>query len=66
MQFPSAKCSPLYQKKSNMLIIMDKKLSHNFTQRILSKTDLIKIIFIVLPAGYAGSHEWCMHGIRAS
>lgn len=66
MQFPSAKCSPLYQKKSNMLIIMDKKLSQNFTQRILSKTDLIKIIFIVLPAGYAGSHEWCMHVVRAS
>lgn len=51
MKFPSAKCSPLYQKKSNMLIIMDKKLSQNFAWRILFKTDLINIIFIVLPAG---------------
>ena len=61
MKFPSTKCSPLYQKKSNILIIMDKKLSQNFAQRILFKTDLINIIFIVLPAGYVGSHEWCMH-----
>ena len=53
----------LYQQKSNILIIRNKKLRlREFYTKNSIQTDLLKIILIfLLPAGFAGCNKWYVH-----
>lgn len=64
MKFPCEKCPPLYQKKSNILIIMDQKLRQ---REFYTKNSIqIDLVFFLLSLGYSGSNEWYMHGASLS